>query len=78
MLGFSQYRIFEKVVAVKKIISWKNFNQALKHTRALKLLDIRLNSDENNVSVLVPSDLSAVFDTFDHNILISLLVGWSY
>ncbi len=38
--------------------------------------DIPLNSDSGKISVLVLLDLSAAFDTFDHNILLQRLENW--
>ncbi len=38
--------------------------------------DIRFNSDSGKISVLVLLDLSAAFDTFDHNILLERLENW--
>ena len=46
-------------------------------TALIKVLnDIRLNTDSGKVSVLVLLDLSAAFDTVDHNILIDRLENW--
>ncbi len=38
--------------------------------------DIRFNSDSGKISVLVLLDLSAAFDTVDHNILLERLENW--
>ncbi len=46
-------------------------------TALIKIInDIRFNSDSGKISVLVLLDLSAVFDTVDHNILLERLENW--
>ncbi|KAI2644642.1 RNA-directed DNA polymerase from mobile element jockey [Labeo rohita] len=46
-------------------------------TALVKIInDIRLNSDSGKISVLVLLDLSAAFDTLDHNILLERLENW--
>ena len=40
------------------------------------LNDIRINSDSNNLSILVLLDLSAAFDTVDHCVLLNRLENW--
>ena len=49
-------------------------------TALIKVLnDIRLNTDSGKMSVLVLLDLSAAFDTVDHNILIDTRkLGWAF
>ncbi len=38
--------------------------------------DVRFNSDSGKISVLVLLDLSAAFDTVDHNMLLERLENW--
>ncbi|KAI2644985.1 RNA-directed DNA polymerase from mobile element jockey [Labeo rohita] len=46
-------------------------------TALVKIInDIRLNSDSGKISVLVLLDLTAAFDTVDHNILLERLENW--
>ncbi len=46
-------------------------------TALIKIInDIRFNSDSGKISVLVLLDLSAVFDTVDHSILLERLENW--
>uniref|UniRef100_A0A673IYN1 Reverse transcriptase domain-containing protein n=1 Tax=Sinocyclocheilus rhinocerous TaxID=307959 RepID=A0A673IYN1_9TELE len=46
-------------------------------TALIKIInDIRLNSESGKISVLVLLDLSAAFDTVDHNILLERLENW--
>ncbi len=46
-------------------------------TALIKIInDIRFNSDSGKISVQVLLDLSAAFDTVDHNILLERLENW--
>ncbi len=47
------------------------------HSTLIKIInDICPNSDSGKISVLVLLDLSAAFDTVDHNILLQRLENW--
>ncbi len=53
---------------------WPNHST---ETAFIKIInDIRFNSDSGKISVLVLIDLSAVFGTVDHNILLERLENW--
>lgn len=78
-------KVLEKIVATQ-INSFLTENNILEEfqsgfrkyhsteTALTKIIsDLRINSDENKVSILVLLDLSAAFDTIDHDILISRL-----
>ena len=85
-------KVLEKIVSVQ-INSFLNENNILEtyqsgfrryhstETALTKIIsDLRLNSDANKVSILILLDLSAAFDTIDHDILINRLekhIGFS-
>ena len=54
-------------------VSWSNLLTA-RHIKVLN--DINSNTDSGKISVLVLLDLSAAFDTVDHNILLDQLENW--
>ncbi len=61
--------------------TWTIFNLVSEcitaETALIKIInDIRFNSDSGKISVLVLLDLSAAFDTVDHNILLERLENW--
>ncbi len=82
-------KIFEKVVSaqlcsfLQKIKCMNNFSQVLGPTIAQKLHLLKLKnhlllaSDQGCISLLVLLDLSAVFDTIDHDILIDRLQNYT-
>ncbi len=59
--------------------TWIIFN-LVHHSTEIALIkiinDIRFNSDSGKISVLVLLDLSAAFDTVDHNMLLERLENW--
>jgi len=81
-------KIIEKVVfnQLNKFLSlngyFDNFQSGFRphhstETALIKIInDIRLNTDTGQLSVLVLLDLSAAFDTVDHNILLDRLENW--
>ncbi|XDV16949.1 hypothetical protein PO909_016432 [Leuciscus waleckii] len=81
-------KIIEKVVfnQLNKFLSsngyFDNFQSGFRphhstETALIKIInDIRLNTDSGKLSVLVLLDLSAAFDTVDHNILLDRLENW--
>ena len=81
-------KIIEKVVfnQLNKFLSlngyFDNFQSGFRQhhsteTALIKIInDIRLNTDSGKLSVLVLLDLSAAFDTVDHNILLDRLENW--
>ncbi len=78
-------KIFEKIVFNQLnnyLIYLDNFQSGFRvhHSTVTALIkiinDIHFNSDSGKISVLVLLDLSAAFDTVDHNILLERLENW--